>query len=103
MKRQLDRDGRVLLERTPDERAPILRRLRLAEGQIRGLIEMVEADRYCGDELQQLAAVRAALREVSVVLATQHMEAAALHALESGEREPVLKDMMTVLRRALGQ
>ena len=101
MKRSLDRDGRVQLTRDPAERAPLLKRLRKVEGQVRGLIEMIEADRYCGDELQQLSAARAALREIAVLLATQHIEAAAKHGIDTGKEASVMRDIEIVLRATL--
>jgi CsoR family transcriptional regulator, copper-sensing transcriptional repressor len=41
-----------------------LRRLRRIEGQVRGLYQMVEDDRYRPDILMQLSAVQEALRQV---------------------------------------
>ena len=38
--------------------------LRRIEGQVRGVVRMVEEDRYCVDILVQLRAVRAALKRV---------------------------------------
>ena len=103
MKSTVDGDGRVRLGRDPDEKAPLLSRLRRIEGQVRGLIEMVEADRYCGDELQQIAAARSALREVAVLLASQHVSAAARHAVEAGDAAAVMADVQAVLRAAFRQ
>ncbi|WP_158746471.1 metal-sensitive transcriptional regulator, partial [Acidisphaera sp. L21] len=47
------RDGKLFVSRSPEERDPLLKRLRRIEGQVRGLIQMLEADRYCLDEIQQ--------------------------------------------------
>ena len=41
-------------------------RLRRIEGQVGGLIRMVDEDRYCVDVLTQINAVRAALHKVEV-------------------------------------
>jgi len=60
--------GRLLLHRTAEEREPILHRLRRIEGQVRGLQQMIEQDRYCLDEIQQANAVCAAMREVIVLI-----------------------------------
>ena len=45
-----------------EAKASCLRRLNRIEGQVRGLVHMVEADRYCIDIITQIAAVRTALR-----------------------------------------
>jgi DNA-binding FrmR family transcriptional regulator len=41
-----------------------LPRLRRIEGQVRGLVRMVESERYCVDILTQIRAARAALKRV---------------------------------------
>ena len=47
--------------RTEEERKELLKRLRRAEGQIRGIEKMIEDDAYCPTILTQVAAVTAAL------------------------------------------
>ncbi len=51
----------------------LLNRLRRVEGQIRGLQQMVEADRYCVDVLTQISAVTKALQSVAVGLLDDHL------------------------------
>lgn len=94
-------DGRVLLRRTPAERDPVLLRLRRIEGQVRGLQQMIEDDRYCLDELQQVNAIVPALREVALLITSQHLAAGLVHAASG--TEGVLRDMEAVLRAALRQ
>jgi CsoR family transcriptional regulator, copper-sensing transcriptional repressor len=89
--------GRLYLQRTPEERKPLVNRLNRIEGQVRGLRKMIEDDRYCGDELQQLKAIIAALRKLGATLVDQHVSAAVgaaptaltqdiLHVLEEAKR-----------------
>ena len=66
-----------------------MQRLKRIEGQVRGLQQMVEQDRYCGDELQQAGAVVAAMQEVALLLATQHLAAGVEHAVQSGSVDGV--------------
>lgn len=94
-------DGCVLLARTDAERAPLVRRLGRIEGQIRGLRAMIEADRYCLDEIQQVRAATAALREVALLLIGQHLEAGLTLAAEPQDRAAVLEDLRRVLRAAM--
>ena len=49
---------------TGDEKADAARRLRRVEGQVRGVAEMIESERYCIDVLTQIAAAQEALRAV---------------------------------------
>jgi DNA-binding FrmR family transcriptional regulator len=94
-------DNRLLLRRTPEERMPILQRLRRIEGQVRGLQQMLEQDRYCLDELQQANAVIAAMREVALLIASQHLVAGVDHAVAGNSQDALLDEMKAVLRAAM--
>ena len=52
----------------PSARADLLRRVRLIEGQARGIARMIEEDRDCSEILQQLAAVRSAAHQATIAL-----------------------------------
>jgi hypothetical protein len=56
------KDDRLHIMRTVDEKKQLLQRLNRIEGQVRGLRNMVENDRYAGDEVQQASAITAAVR-----------------------------------------
>lgn len=65
----------------------LLARLRRVEGQIRGLQQMVEADRYCVDVLTQIAAVTKALQSVAVGLLDDHLRHCVADAVATGGSE----------------
>jgi len=50
----------------------IIKRLKRAEGQVRGVSRMVEDDKYCIDILTQINAARAALDQAAMELVRQH-------------------------------
>lgn len=64
-----------------------LRRLRLIEGQVRGLQRMVEEDRYCADILTQVSSVQEALRSVGRELMRNHLAHCATRAISTGTAE----------------
>lgn len=66
-----------------DQKDALLRRLKRAEGQVRGLQQMIEDERYCIDVLTQVAAVKAALDG----FALQILEAHILHCVREGGPE----------------
>jgi DNA-binding FrmR family transcriptional regulator len=94
-------DGRLYLHRTPEERDPMLRRLRKIEGQVRGLMLMLEQDRYCLEEVQQANAIAAGVREVARMIMAQHLAAGVEFAIESQDGNAALQDLLTVLRGAM--
>ena len=103
-------DGRLYLRRNSEEKQPILSRLARIEGQVRGLRQMIENDRYCGEELQQATAITAALREVSLLVLQDHLAAGIDHAasLERGQGgsegvKVAVSEITTLLRAVLKQ
>ena len=68
----------------PEIKAANLARLRRIEGQVRGIHEMVEQDRYCADVLRQLSAVQQALRAVGRELIRNHVRHCATKAIHAG-------------------
>ena len=68
-------------------RAPVVRRLRRIEGQIKGLVRMVEEDRYCIDILHQMQAAKAALKKAETELLRAHARECVDDALQNGSAE----------------
>ena len=67
-----------------DQKSPLIRRLKRAEGQVRGLQQMIEDERYCIDILTQIAATRAALDGVALKILEDHVR----HCVrEGGEKK----------------
>jgi DNA-binding FrmR family transcriptional regulator len=70
-----------------EERAANLARLRRIEGQVRGIAQMVENDRYCVDVLTQIAAAQSALRSVGKELMRHHLKHCVADAGKLGKAE----------------
>ena len=56
-----------------DNKEDLLKRLRRAEGQVRGIHRMVEEDAYCIDVLTQVSAATKALETVALSLLEDHL------------------------------
>jgi CsoR family transcriptional regulator, copper-sensing transcriptional repressor len=75
----------------------IVRRLKSVEGHVRGVQRMVEKDAYCIDIVNQILAVRRALRKVSGLVLDQHLRHCVTHAIrgaDDGEEEQVLGELL---------
>ncbi|AQP51077.1 metal-sensitive transcriptional regulator [Tessaracoccus flavescens] len=83
------------------EKASYLRRLKLIEGQTRGIARMVENDQYCIDILTQVAAVTSALKAVSLGLLEDHLEHCVADAARQGgpEADAKLEEAMQAIKR----
>ncbi len=68
-----------------ETRQAVATRLRRIEGQIGGLLRMVDQDRYCVDVLTQIAAVRAALHKVEEQVLRDHVGHCVAAAFASGD------------------
>jgi DNA-binding FrmR family transcriptional regulator len=81
----------------------VTKRLQRIEGQVRGLLRMVEEDRYCIDIVTQISAVRAALRRVEEEVLREHVAHCVEGAITSGNRTDQrrkIAELMQVLQRA---
>ena len=65
----------------------IVDRLRRVEGQVRGISQMVEDDRYCIDILHQLQAAKSALAKVESQVLKNHAAHCVADAIRSGDAE----------------
>jgi DNA-binding FrmR family transcriptional regulator len=80
-----------------------IRRLKTAEGHLRGIQRMLEEDAYCIDVIRQIQAVQAALREASVQILDEHVNSCLITAVRGedvAERERVLKEIVNVFETA---
>lgn len=55
-----------------DNKEQILKRLKRAEGQVRGVARMVDENKYCIDVMTQINAAQAALDKVALELLRDH-------------------------------
>lgn len=62
----------------------LLKRLRRAEGQVRGIARMVEDDKYCIDILTQVSAATKALETVALSLLGDHLSHCVAEATAEG-------------------
>lgn len=65
----------------------LLSRLSRIEGQVRGVARMIQEERYCIDVLDQIQAVKAALKKVEEQILKGHTATCVAHAIESGDRD----------------
>ncbi len=80
-----------------------LKRLKNAEGHLRGVEQMLEEERYCIDIIRQIQAVQAALNKVSSLILENHLNSCLTTAVRGEnvtERERVLKEIADVFEAA---
>ena len=76
-------------------------RLRRIEGQVRGVENMVDEDRYCIEILTQISAAQAALDKVALGLLDQHAHHCVLGADTSDDRSEKTEELMAAIGRLM--
>lgn len=71
------------------EKKALLHRLNRIEGQIRGIKNMVDTDRYCVDILTQVSAVQAALNSFNKEIMGNHIKTCVVDNIQEGNLEVV--------------
>ena len=78
-----------------------VKKLKRIEGQVRGVLKMVEDDRYCIDVVNQVDAARAALARVKADLLRQHLHHcvhAAMTSEDAEAQERVVEELVGVFK-----
>jgi DNA-binding FrmR family transcriptional regulator len=83
----------------PVSKDDLLKRLRRIEGQVRGVAKMVEDDRDCQDIIQQLAAIRSAAQQVSLLLVRSYA-CQCLFDSRAEDPEALVEDLLKILSQA---
>ena len=86
--------------RPKDIQERILHRLKIAQGHLKKVIQMVDADCYCIDVLHQSQAIQKALREVDNLMLENHLEKCASDAISRGRQKEAIAEVMTVFRKS---
>lgn len=84
--------------RSDDEKTAVINRLKRIEGQVRGIQNMVEQDRYCIDILVQISAIQAALKKVGLSISERHLKHCVTHALKSGDGDHAIEELLDVMK-----
>ncbi|WP_240376230.1 metal-sensing transcriptional repressor [Bacillus piscicola] len=97
----MENNTRPTRSRVQPNKENLLNRLRRIEGQVKGIHNMIDNDRYCVDVLNQIAAVQAAISKVSVALVEDHTHHCVANAIKNGEGEEAVDELMEVMKRLI--
>lgn len=75
--------------REEGEYKKLMNRLNRIEGQVRGVKNMLEEERYCVDILTQVAAIQAALNAFNKELLSSHIHTCVVDEIQAGNTEVV--------------
>lgn len=84
--------------RSVDFQNDLKKRLNRVIGQLNGVKDMLDDNRYCGDVLIQLAAAESAVRNVAALLLQDHLETCVVEQVQRGNTE-VIDEAMQLIKR----
>ena len=76
----------------------LVRRLKIIEGQVRGLQEMVTNGTYCIDVITQTSAVKQALTSIEDILMESHLSTCAIDQVKKGQEKKAIAEILKVYR-----
>lgn len=85
--------------RPKDTQERILHRLKIAQGHLKKVINMVESDDYCIDVLHQSQAVQKALKETDNLMLENHLNTCVADSIAAGKKDEAIAEVLEVFRK----
>ena len=80
------------------DQSKLVRRLKIIEGQVRGLQEMLEKHTYCVDVITQTSAVKRALSSVEDELMKTHLSTCVVDQMKKGKTDKAVEEIVKVYK-----
>ena len=77
----------------------VVMRLKRIEGQVRGLIRMVEGDKSCEEVLVQISSVKAALHKTGQVVLEGHLHHCVVDGIREGKEEETISKLSSAIEQ----
>lgn len=81
-----------------ESKQKLIRRLKIIEGQVRGLQEMIADNKYCIDIITQTSAVKQALTNIEDALMENHLDTCVVHQFARGQNTKATEEILKVYR-----
>ena len=83
------------------DRASVTKKLKIARGQLDGILRMIEEDRYCVDISNQLLATQALIKSVNQQIMQAHIRSCVREGLGTEEPNPKLEEALRLLEKMI--
>ena len=81
------------------DKEKVTRSIKIARGQLDGILRMIEEDRYCVDISKQLLATHALLKRVNQEIIRAHIRGCVREGLQTEEPNPKLEEALQLLEK----
>ena len=82
------------MKRPAKQRA--LHRIKIIQGHLKKVEEMIAADAYCVDTITQSLAVQSSLRSLNKLLLSHHLGHCAVDQVKTGQAETMVRELTTL-------
>ncbi|MEX0918900.1 MAG: metal-sensitive transcriptional regulator [Candidatus Paceibacterota bacterium] len=83
-----------------DVKGKLERRLKIIEGQVRGLHKMVQEEVYCIDIITQSSAIRQALSAVEDLMLENHLSEHVIQQMKQGQEKKAVGEIISVFKKS---
>lgn len=75
-----------------------IRRLKILEGQVRGLQRMVDKEEYCIDIINQSLAAKQALSGIEDLILENHLSTHVIEQINAGKKSKAIKEILEIYK-----
>ncbi len=80
------------------DKQKIIRRLKILEGQVRGLQKLIDNDTYCIDVITQTSALKQGLSNIEDLLLEGHLGHCVINQIKKGESGKAINEILKVYK-----
>ena len=88
----------LVKHRSPEEMKKLNKRLNIIEGQVKGIKQMLEDERYCQDVLIQISAINKSLKSLGNEILKSHLNSCVKDAILNNDPE-VMNDVVDLFEK----
>ncbi|MFA6050417.1 MAG: metal-sensitive transcriptional regulator [Candidatus Paceibacterota bacterium] len=81
-----------------DIKSKVIRRLKIIEGQVRGLQAMIDKEEYCIDVITQAGAVKEAISGIEDLVLENHLTTHVIHQIKHGSEKKASEEILKVYK-----
>lgn len=79
-----------------DIKSKTIRRLKIVEGQVRGLQSMIDKEEYCVDIITQSSAIKEAITGVENLILQNHLATHVIEQIKGGKEKKAIEEILKI-------
>lgn len=83
------------------DKSSVSRKIKIARGQLDGILRMIDDDRYCIDIATQMMAAQSIIRKATQEVLEAHIRSCVSESLHTDEPNPKIEEALTALEKMM--